>query len=55
MAREHFAQSHFEVLIERVSGDDLAAQERHGEDVVLALHRQDTGLLLLRDDLENVR
>ena len=54
LAREHLSQPLFEVLVESVGGDDLAAQKRDGENVVLTLHREDAGLLLLRDHLQNV-
>ncbi len=54
LARQHLSQALFEILVERVGGDDLAVQERDGEDVVLALHGQNAGLLLLRDHLQDV-
>lgn len=55
LTRQHLPQALFEVLVERVGGDDLAAQERDGNDVVLPLDSEDAGLLLLCDQLQNVR
>ena len=42
-------------LVEGVGGDDAAVEEGDGDDVLLALDRQDAGLLLLGDQLQDLR
>ena len=45
----------FNRLVERIGGDDRAAQERDGDDVLLALDGENPRLLLQRHHLQDVR
>jgi hypothetical protein len=52
---EDLRQPLLQGLVEGVGGDDAAVQEGDGDDVLLALDRQDAGLLLLGDQLQDLR
>ena len=52
---QHLGQPLLQRLAEGVGGDDAAAEEGEGDDVLLALDRQDAGLLLLGDQLQDLR
>jgi len=51
---ENVAEPVLEPLVQRIGGDDLAVEERHGHRVVLAAKREDAGLPLQADQLEDV-
>src|SRR5207237_7766214 len=54
LADQNLGQPLLHRLVQGIRGDDLAAQEGDGNDVLQPLDGQDAGLLLLRDQLQDL-